>query len=382
MKRNALVLLLILALVISAVVGILFVKVPLPKTITVPDDYPTIQAAIDNASTGDTVFVKKGEYYLPPTLSINESLSLIGEEAQHTIINGRNPPRGSNLVTLQIGAPDVTISGFTIVNCLNAILVQNWAMQSVPSRCKIVGNIITNNTMGIEVGRGDNFLIQNNVITHNDDGILISTVDSNAAGVISGNQITENALGINLNSKDVTVNGNTVAKNQIGINLQLTGPYGIFSNNITDNTNTGIQFYAGVSKTTAFNNEIFRNGIGVELENFQLVGDAIIGSGNFVYHNNIVGNLQNAFVQHSTSYTEGLNGTDVVSWDNSERGNYWSDYGGQGTYVIDENNIDHYPLMQPVDISGTPTIIAIAVIATVVVVVFTGLIFYLEKRKH
>ena len=30
-----------------------------PKTIVVPDDYPTIQSAIDNASAGDTVFVKK-----------------------------------------------------------------------------------------------------------------------------------------------------------------------------------------------------------------------------------------------------------------------------------------------------------------------------------
>ena len=30
------------------------------KTITVPDDYLTIQAAIGNASAGDTVFVKKG----------------------------------------------------------------------------------------------------------------------------------------------------------------------------------------------------------------------------------------------------------------------------------------------------------------------------------
>jgi len=31
-------------------------------TITVPDDYPTIQAAIDAASEGDTVFVLAGVY--------------------------------------------------------------------------------------------------------------------------------------------------------------------------------------------------------------------------------------------------------------------------------------------------------------------------------
>ena len=76
------------------------------------------------------------------------------------------------------------------------------------------------------------------------------------------------------------------------------------------------------------------------------------------------------------------NGTDVVSWDNGLVDNYWSDYNGQGAYVIDENNIDRHPLSQQVDISSASTIIAIVVIVTVVVVVFTGLIFYLEKRNH
>jgi len=33
------------------------------STITVPDDYSTIQEAINNAAEGDTVFVKAGTYY-------------------------------------------------------------------------------------------------------------------------------------------------------------------------------------------------------------------------------------------------------------------------------------------------------------------------------
>ena len=32
-------------------------------------------------------------------------------------------------------------------------------------------------------------------------------------------------------------------------------------------------------------------------------------------------------------------------------GNYWSDYNGQGVYVIDQNNVDNHPLSAPVDIS-------------------------------
>ena len=87
-----------------------------------------------------------------------------------------------------------------------------------------------------------------------------------------------------------------------------------------------------------------------------MVGDAIIGSGNTVYNNNLVSNLQNSLIKHSTVYSDGLNGTDIVSWDNGKVGNYWSDYNGSGAYVIDENNVDYHPLMQQVDIStSAPT---------------------------
>jgi len=43
------------------------------KTITVPDDYSTITAAIGNAADGDTIFVRKGTYEEPinQTLVIN-----------------------------------------------------------------------------------------------------------------------------------------------------------------------------------------------------------------------------------------------------------------------------------------------------------------------
>jgi pectin methylesterase-like acyl-CoA thioesterase len=44
------------------------------KTIVVPDNYPTIQAAIDNAISGDTIYVKQGTYQLPPGLSIQATI--------------------------------------------------------------------------------------------------------------------------------------------------------------------------------------------------------------------------------------------------------------------------------------------------------------------
>ena len=50
---------------------------------------------------------------------------------------------------------------------------------------------------------------------------------------------------------------------------------------------------------------------------------------------------------YQTAYT---NGTGIVSWDNGAVGNFWNDYNGNGSYVIDENNVDHYPLPQQVNI--------------------------------
>ena len=79
------------------------------------------------------------------------------------------------------------------------------------------------------------------------------------------------------------------------------------------------------------------------------------------------------------------NGTDVISWDNGLVGNYWSDYNGQGAYVIDENDVDRHPLTQQVDISTTaPELSTIIVTIAIIIVDFVGigLLVYFMKRKH
>jgi pectin methylesterase-like acyl-CoA thioesterase len=59
--------------------------------ITVPDDYPTINAAIGNATSGDTIFIKAG-IYNESSLVINEKVSLVGEDANKTIIVNNDQP--------------------------------------------------------------------------------------------------------------------------------------------------------------------------------------------------------------------------------------------------------------------------------------------------
>lgn len=55
-------------------------------TIVVPDDYKTVQEAIDVANPGDTIYVYNGTYY--ENIFINKTVSLVGEDPEITIIDG------------------------------------------------------------------------------------------------------------------------------------------------------------------------------------------------------------------------------------------------------------------------------------------------------
>ena len=130
--------------------------------------------------------------------------------------------------------------------------------------------------------------------------------------------------------------------------------------------------------------------------------------GNIVYRNNIVDNLQQASVDQEWDsaevFPEYSTGTDVVMWDNGKEGNYWSDYQirypdakekgssgiGDTPYVIDENNADHCPLMNPVAISSTPPPISesssdslptIAAFAAAAVTVLVVVVFVYRARR-
>jgi pectin methylesterase-like acyl-CoA thioesterase len=110
MSKRA-VLLLVFALIVPLCL-ILPVQVEAaPKTIVVPDDFSTIDAAVQNASAEGTVFVKAGTYHVYH-VRIGTSISLIGEGSEKTVIIGL--PYFLAFGTFEIHANDVTISGFNI----------------------------------------------------------------------------------------------------------------------------------------------------------------------------------------------------------------------------------------------------------------------------
>ena len=81
-------------------------------TITVPDDYSSIQAAINAASAGDTVYVRNGTYY--ELVDVNKTMSLVGENKDTTVIDGSGFPNSAALIIYDVS--NATVQDLTVQN--------------------------------------------------------------------------------------------------------------------------------------------------------------------------------------------------------------------------------------------------------------------------
>ena len=135
-----------------------------PTTWTVDDDGPadfsTIQEAINNAISGDTILVRAGIYY--EHVIVNKSLSLIGEDRDLTIVDGSEI---DNVISI-IMANNVSIEGFTIKG----------------SGTLPYSGIFIDHSSGIDISH-------NTISSNNNDGISLYVSGGN---VFSGNTISSN----------------------------------------------------------------------------------------------------------------------------------------------------------------------------------------------
>ena len=396
---------------------------PPPDAIIVPDDFPTIQEAVKNASAGATIFVRRGTYYSSQfnQIFINKSLTLIGENPKNTVIDGQSDKYASyrgdppHRITFTIEGANVTISGFTITNCPMVMSIER-------DSCKIFGNTIANSSNGIRLISEHNVISENNITGISDTAITLSRSNN----WISDNTISGSGLiGIKLVSGgNVTVTANSLSGNGLtaldtgylfsrgGILLSHGGPYYVYGNNITDNQDFGIQFDVSCQNSQVHDNNIVQNDVGINLVNFVSYGDYVFGLGNVVFKNNFMDNSPSVFVEHTYyrySSSDLPNGTDVVSWDNGKEGNYWSDYHakypnateignsgiGDTRYVIDANNIDNYPLMRPfgtsvkpspssspLPSSSSPASLLTITLTTIVVIVLLAVLFLVSGKRR
>jgi nitrous oxidase accessory protein NosD len=169
------------------------------------------------------------------------------------------------------------------------------------------------------------------------------------------------------NISGVSIEGNTIANNNVGIYFSSYGRYSsntIIGNNIIGN-NQGIALQMGHGGDEKGNiisfNQIVQNQVGMY---FLWMGDYYswkpnpFQMNNQIYNNNFIENSQNVFNGHVIYDPDCAN-----IWDNGSKGNYWGDYNGtdsngdgigDSNYTIDNNNLDHYPLVSLVVDSPMP----------------------------
>jgi parallel beta-helix repeat protein len=199
-----------------------------PGTLEVPSSkYPTIQDAVNNAGSGDLIFVHDGIY--SENLVINKSVSLVGEDRALTVIygSGASPPN----YVINVIASGVTIKDFTVR--------ASSSIQS-PVTVSSAGNILENNIIeegynGIQLFSSDN-IVSNNTIHNNQYAGLYLYASSH--NVFSDNLIVNNIVaGVELHqSANNVFSGNTIYNNTDGLTLSSSTSNNVFYHNNFNNT--------------------------------------------------------------------------------------------------------------------------------------------------
>jgi hypothetical protein len=252
MKKRRIVTFLIIGIFMAAsiVPAISSFNPSMNKTIYVDDDntegpwdgtqqhpYQHIQDAVDNASTGDTVFVYNGVY--KQNITVNVSIQLIGEDMYHTIITGGNESF-FYINANEVSVSHVTIEGDefifailgpleednfftehieihdTIINCISFFDVSKSTISNnyfydngycfiLGSNNLILGNTFKNMSDGltlIDFGfsgiKQVNNTVKKNVFQNNEIGLMILTFDYHQTNKIIMNNFinnTRHALG-------------------------------------------------------------------------------------------------------------------------------------------------------------------------------------------
>jgi len=302
-----------------------------------------------------TIYIRADGSIDPPTANITSADNVtytftdnnydeIVVERDNILLDGQGyllQGTGSGIGITLSGRSNVTLRNIEI----NAFIIGVWLYSS--SDNTVSGNNITNNGDGVNLrSSSDNTISGNNITANSYAGVLLWS--SSNFNTVSGNNITNSGTGVLLwsSSNFNTVSGNNITNSGYGVSLGSSYNNTVSSNNITANYYHGVLLDSSSDNTISGNN-IADNDYGVSLGS---------SYNNTIYHNNFVNNTNQVYTSNS-----------VNIWDDGypSGGNYWSDYiepdlyrgpyqnetGSDGIgdtpYVIDEDNQDNYPLMNP-----------------------------------
>jgi len=244
----------------------------------------------------------------------------------------------------------------------------------------VANSVVTLNSGGIDIGdEGSHHNIFHNIAAYSNTGVAINGYAGSDYTRIVDSHLHDNNVGVQIgHSWYWSVENTRIHSNTTSAILIDTARYGTIKNNVLYANGDGIYFAGWAPQNnTIVGNLIYQNERGLGLycaARYNIVRENLItqnGSGVYIsknitcpnynntfYHNDFLGNSQNALVEEDRY---------ANTWDDGypSGGNYWDDYSGvdlysgigqdvpgndgigDTTYVIDELNSDRYPLMRP-----------------------------------
>ena len=146
----------------------------------------SIQAAVNNASDGDTIVVRDGTY--TENIDVNKRLTIQSENGSASTIVQASDTRDH---VFEVIADYVNLSGFTVKNSISCAGI---SLKDV-DHCNISYNKVSNNIFGISLKNSSNCNISYNKASNNSCGISLKNSSNN---FVMNNIASNNARGVHV----------------------------------------------------------------------------------------------------------------------------------------------------------------------------------------
>lgn len=258
------------------------------SVLRVPDDFSTIQSAINAAVDGDTVLVGPGTYFETIIIDgIDVRLASSGGPEATTI----NALRAGSVVTVTGGSEDTVVSGFTITNGLHSegggVVV--YGGQPIITGNRITGNFGTCRGSGVSLNQSAAIVYRNRIwLNHTIPGVS----GGGGGGVhVGGNPCHDYSCGAQIIRNIIEDNHLPRCSGGGGIHANSAGALRIVGNVIRNNSASsrggGISMWND-SRALIENNLIVGNSVG---ERGGGVYWLVAGRSPFLVNNTIVDNV-------------------------------------------------------------------------------------------
>jgi hypothetical protein len=243
----------------------------LPRTRLVPDEFPTIQAAIDSSETGDVIKIAAGIYH--ENITLTKLRSLIGgydstftqrdPEAYPTIVDAGGAGDGIRCVPDYLGADHIVIDGLEVRNSGTS----SYGIY-VPGGTATVRNCWIRDcwrgigVFGVGSDEGTVRIERCTVRNNASHGVFVSGVTYQPVGIMLSAIYGNGGAGVHSDGSTTSVGYNTIVGNGIGGGVDVTGSDGnsIGYNIVVSNEGWGVRFDG--QGALLVRNDVWNNGLG------------------------------------------------------------------------------------------------------------------------